>query len=40
MTSMLDQVRERWGDMAGWARDNGLTDDDLAALRAGLVEAA
>ncbi|GGM72197.1 tyrosine-protein phosphatase [Dactylosporangium sucinum] len=41
MASLLDLVRERWGGMEGWAREQGLRDADLTALRAALiVEAA
>ncbi|MFG2038532.1 tyrosine-protein phosphatase [Dactylosporangium sp. NPDC048998] len=40
MTRTLDLVRERWGDMQGWAREYGLTPDELSALRANLVIAA
>jgi protein tyrosine/serine phosphatase len=40
MTQMLGLVRERWGDMEGWAHSYGLTDDDLTALRKNLVVTA
>jgi protein-tyrosine phosphatase len=39
MARMLDAVRDRWGDMAGWAHEYGLTDDELSTLRANLVVA-
>ena len=37
MARTLELVRERWGGMDGWARSFGLTDRELAALRARLV---
>jgi protein-tyrosine phosphatase len=37
MSRTLDAVRERWGGMEGWAREYGVTDDELAELRARLV---
>lgn len=40
MTRTLDLVRERWGDMQGWALENGLTAQELTALRTNLVVAA
>jgi protein tyrosine/serine phosphatase len=40
MTQMLDLVRERWGDMEGWALSYGLTPADLTALRTNLVVPA
>ncbi|GAA3450421.1 tyrosine-protein phosphatase [Dactylosporangium matsuzakiense] len=40
MTRMLDVVRERWGDMEGWAKSYGLNCDDLTALRKHLVVPA
>nr|BFE65403.1 tyrosine-protein phosphatase [Dactylosporangium thailandense] len=39
MAKMLDVVRERWGDMEGWALSYGLTQDELAALRQNLILA-
>ncbi|WP_432979224.1 tyrosine-protein phosphatase [Dactylosporangium sp. CA-233914] len=39
MTRMLDLVRERWGDMGGWALSYGLTPGELFALRTNLVVA-
>jgi hypothetical protein len=37
MATTLARMRERWGSGAGWARAYGLTDADLAALRAALT---
>ncbi|GIF76570.1 tyrosine-protein phosphatase [Asanoa siamensis] len=37
MARALTRIRDRWGDGRGWARANGLTDADIAALRAALV---
>lgn len=37
MSRTLDVVRQRWGDMPGWARAHGVTPAELAALRARLV---
>lgn len=38
MRRLLEQVDERWGSAAGYLRANGMTDDELAALRNALVE--
>lgn len=38
MRSLLQQVDERWGSAADYLRANGMTDAELAALRAILVE--
>lgn len=38
MQRLLEQVDERWGSAAGYLRANGMTDDELAALRTALVE--
>jgi len=38
MRRLLEQVDERWGSAAGYLRANGMTDDELAALSAALVE--
>lgn len=37
MAKLLDEVRDRWGGMAGWAAAYGLTPDELAALRHNLI---
>jgi len=37
MAATLDRVRRRWGSVEDWARDAGLTDDDLTRLREHLV---
>jgi protein-tyrosine phosphatase len=39
MSRTLDVVRERWSDMEGWAREQGVTPAELAALRDKLVVA-
>lgn len=38
MRRLLEQVDERWGSAAGYLRANGMTDGELAALTAALVE--
>jgi protein-tyrosine phosphatase len=38
MRSLLEQVDERWGSAAGYLRANGMTEAELAALTAALVE--
>lgn len=38
MRRLLEQVDERWGSAADYLRANGMTDDELAALTAALVE--
>lgn len=38
MRAMLEGVDARWGSAAGYLRDNGMTDAELAALREALVE--
>ncbi|MFS0893370.1 tyrosine-protein phosphatase [Microbacterium sp. 179-I 3D3 NHS] len=38
MRRLLDHVDERWGSAAGYLRANGMTDDELSALRKALVE--
>jgi protein-tyrosine phosphatase len=38
MRALLEDIDERWGSAAGYLQANGLTDDELAALRAVLVE--
>ncbi|NJI58828.1 tyrosine-protein phosphatase [Microbacterium oxydans] len=40
MRSLLEQVDERWGSAAGYLRANGMTEAELAALTAALVEPA
>ncbi|GAA2644559.1 tyrosine-protein phosphatase [Dactylosporangium fulvum] len=37
MAHTLDLVRQRWGGMDGWAREQGLRDEDLSALRSALI---
>lgn len=37
MAETLRLLREEWGGFEGWARTYGLTDSDIAALRAVLV---
>ncbi|GAA0729227.1 tyrosine-protein phosphatase [Dactylosporangium roseum] len=37
MARTLDLVRQRWGGMDGWAREQGVRDKDLSALRSALV---
>lgn len=38
MRELLERIDERWGSAAGYLRANGLTEDELAALTAALVE--
>lgn len=38
MRALLEQVDERWGSAAGYLRANGMTDQELEALRCALVE--
>ena len=38
MAAALDLVAREWRDMSGWASAFGLTIDDVAALRAALVD--
>lgn len=38
MRRLLAQIDERWGSAAGYLRANGMTDAELDALRAALVE--
>ncbi|CAH0161525.1 Tyrosine-protein phosphatase [Microbacterium sp. Bi98] len=38
MRALLEQVDERWGSAAGYLRANGMTDQELEALRRALVE--
>ncbi|MEU4016263.1 tyrosine-protein phosphatase [Microbacterium sp. NPDC028030] len=38
MRRLLEEVDERWGSAAGYLRANGMTEEELAALRAVLVE--
>ncbi|WP_136032598.1 tyrosine-protein phosphatase [Microbacterium sp. PF5] len=38
MRRLLAQVDERWGSAAGYLRANGMTEGELDALRAALVE--
>ena len=38
MRALLDGVDRRWGSAAGYLRANGMTDEELDALRAALVE--
>jgi protein-tyrosine phosphatase len=38
MERTVRAVRARWGDWEGWAREYGLTGDDIARLRALLVD--
>ncbi|AZS47592.1 MULTISPECIES: tyrosine-protein phosphatase [Microbacterium] len=40
MRRLLEQVDERWGSAAGYLRAQGMTDAELAALSAALVEDA
>ena len=37
MISLLDQVRSKYGSMEGYAREIGLEDSALAALRRRLL---
>jgi protein-tyrosine phosphatase len=38
MEGLLDQVRDRWGSMAGYARDIGVSTDTVERLQAELLE--
>lgn len=38
MRRLLEQVDERWGSAAGYLRANGMTEEELSALRQALVE--
>jgi hypothetical protein len=38
MAEALRLVGERWGGMREWALAHGVTEDDIAALRAALIE--
>ena len=38
MRRLLEKIDERWGSAAGYLRAQGLTDDELTALHAALVE--
>ncbi|WAA67480.1 tyrosine-protein phosphatase [Microbacterium oxydans] len=38
MRRLLEQVDERWGSAAGYLRANGMTEGELADLKAALVE--
>lgn len=40
MRALLEKLDERWGSAAGYLRANGMTDAELAALRAALVESS
>lgn len=40
MRALLEKVDERWGAAAGYLRANGMTDAELDALTAALVEPA
>jgi protein tyrosine/serine phosphatase len=37
MAGALKMARDRWGGMREWAAEYGVSDDDVAALRAALV---
>jgi protein-tyrosine phosphatase len=39
MRELLDVIDARWGSAAEYLRANGMTDDELRALRAALVES-
>ena len=39
MRALLERVDERWGSAAAYLQANGMTGDELAALRAVLVES-
>ncbi|HZU94199.1 MAG TPA: tyrosine-protein phosphatase [Microbacterium sp.] len=39
MRALLEKVDERWGSAAGYLRANGMSDAELDALRATLVES-
>lgn len=38
MRRLLEQVDERWGSAAGYLRAQGMTEEELAALKTALVE--
>jgi protein-tyrosine phosphatase len=38
MRRLLEQIDERWGSAAGYLRAQGMTESELAALSAALVE--
>jgi protein-tyrosine phosphatase len=38
MAGALKLARERWGGVREWAREYGVTDDDVTALRAALLD--
>ncbi|MFK3679553.1 tyrosine-protein phosphatase [Microbacterium sp. NPDC090218] len=38
MRRLLEQIDERWGSAAGYLRANGMSESELAALTAALVE--
>lgn len=38
MRALLERVDDRWGSAAGYLRANGMSDEELAALKAALVE--
>lgn len=38
MRALLERVDDRWGSAAGFLREHGMTEDELAALNAALVE--
>lgn len=40
MRALLERVDDRWGSAAEYLRANGMSDEELAALKAALVESA
>lgn len=38
MRALLERIDERWGSAAGYLRANGMTEEELDALRSALVE--
>lgn len=40
MRHLLEQIDERWGSAAGYLRANGMTEEEMTALRTALVEPA
>ncbi|WP_102193072.1 tyrosine-protein phosphatase [Microbacterium aurantiacum] len=40
MRALLERVDDRWGSAADYLRANGMSDEELAALNAALVESA
>ncbi|KJL46780.1 Tyrosine-protein phosphatase precursor [Microbacterium hydrocarbonoxydans] len=40
MRALLEKIDERWGSAAGYLRANGMTDAELGALKAALVESS